>query len=81
MLLLRRDPTQNMQRWYFVDVQPTLCDEWAVILGWGRIGTNYARWKILPAENLSQAEVTAQSILAAKLRKGYVRQKSQTLAG
>jgi len=34
--LTRTDPAKNIDRFYFVDVTPTLFGEWAVLREWGR---------------------------------------------
>jgi predicted DNA-binding WGR domain protein len=33
--LTRTDPTRNINRFYLVDVTPTLSGEWAVLREWG----------------------------------------------
>ena len=38
IVLTRVDPIENMARFYKLDVQPTLFDEWSLIREWGRIG-------------------------------------------
>ena len=70
-ILYRIDPAENMRRRYYVGVQATLFEEWAVVCGWGRIGSDYARWRILPAENQQEAEAMAAQIVAKKVRRGY----------
>jgi predicted DNA-binding WGR domain protein len=37
--LTRTDPTRNINRFYVVDVTPTLFGEWAVLREWGRRGS------------------------------------------
>ena len=71
IVLIRYDPTENINRWYAVGVQPTLFCQHAVLCGWGRRGSAYARWRILPARELVQANEMAKAILAAKMKKGY----------
>ena len=78
IILYRIDPDQNMRRWYAVGVQPTLFNPCAVVCGWGRLGTDYARWKIFPAESPARAEEMARMILERKRSRGY---KSLPLAG
>ena len=36
--LERREPAQNLQRFYAITVTRTLFDQWALIREWGRIG-------------------------------------------
>ena len=71
IILIRHDPAENVNRWYAVGIQPTLFCQHAVLCGWGRRGSAYARWRILPAEDRSQASEMANAILAAKKKKGY----------
>jgi predicted DNA-binding WGR domain protein len=37
--LTRTDPTRNINRFYVVDITPTLFGEWAVLREWGRRGS------------------------------------------
>lgn len=69
--LIRVDPGLNIHRWYTVIVQPTLFLEHAVVCGWGRRGSAYARWKIIPTENQDQAKKMAQEIVTKKIKRGY----------
>ena len=71
IVLIRHDPAKNVNRWYAVGIQPTLFCQHAVLCGWGRRGSAYARWRILPAEDHSQASEIAKAILATKKKKGY----------
>jgi len=71
IILVRDDPMENVHRWYTVGVQLTLFSPHAVICGWGRRGSDYARWRILPAESRDQAGEMARTIVAAKLKRGY----------
>ncbi|MBC8505986.1 MAG: WGR domain-containing protein [Chloroflexi bacterium] len=71
MILIRIDLAINMNRWYVVNVQATLFCKYAVVCGWGRRGTDYARWKIIPAESLDQAEEIARQIVTLKIKRGY----------
>jgi predicted DNA-binding WGR domain protein len=71
IILTRHDPAENINRWYAVGIQPTLFCQHAVLRGWGRRGSAYARWRILPAEDHSQASEMAEAIMAEKIKKGY----------
>lgn len=71
IVLIRYDPANNVNRCYAVGVQPTLFCQHAVLCGWGRRGSAYARWRILPARDLIQAKELAKAIMAAKIKKGY----------
>ena len=71
-MLTRTEPENNMDRWYFVGIQPTLLEPWAVICAWGNRRTRYARMRSLSAESLEAAEEIADSIVAKKVRRGYL---------
>ena len=71
-MLTRIEPENNMDRWYFVGVQPTLFEPWTVICAWGNRRTRYARMRSLPVESLEAAEEIADVIVARKVRRGYV---------
>ena len=71
IVLIRHDPTKNINRWYAIGIQPTLFCQHAVVCGWGRRGSAYARWRILPTENSTLACEMAKAILAAKMKRGY----------
>ena len=71
--LIRVDPMQNMNRWYYVAVQPTLFDEFAVICGWGRRGPEQAQWRILPVESQQEADELAERMVSGKIQRGYQR--------
>ena len=71
IVLLRYDPANNVNRWYAVGVQPTLFCQHTVLCGWGRRGSAYARWHILPAKDNERANEMAEAIVIAKIKKGY----------
>ena len=71
MRLNRVDPAINMNRWYTVYVQGTLFHEYAVVCGWGRRGTDYACWRIIPVESPDQAEEVVKQIVRLKIKRGY----------
>jgi predicted DNA-binding WGR domain protein len=70
--LVREEPENNVNRWYFVTVQPTLFEPLAVICFWGRRGTKYQRARILPAGTPAQAEELASWIVSQKIKRGYI---------
>jgi predicted DNA-binding WGR domain protein len=37
--LTRTDPTRNINRFYIVDITPTLFGEWVLVREWGRRGS------------------------------------------
>jgi predicted DNA-binding WGR domain protein len=71
-MLTRIEPENNMDRWYFVGVQPTLLEPWAVICAWGNRRTRYTRMRSLPAVSLEAAEEISTAIVARKVRRGYL---------
>ena len=71
-MLTRIEPENNMDRWYFVGIQPTLLEPWAVICAWGNRRTRYMRMRSLPAESLKVAEEIATDIVTRKVRRGYL---------
>jgi len=71
IVLIRYDPAKNVNRWYAVGVQAMLFDPHAVLCGWGRRGSAYTRWRIIPVENRAQADEFAAKLVAAKKTKGY----------
>jgi predicted DNA-binding WGR domain protein len=71
IVLIRYDPAKNINRWYAVGIQPTLFCQHAVLCGWGRRGSAFARWRILPAESRAQTGEMAEAIVEAKKKKGY----------
>ena len=71
MLLIHVDPTQHMDRWYYVIAQPTLLDEWVVVCVWGNRRNSYQRCRCLLVQNKDAAQELAARIVRQKLRKGY----------
>lgn len=70
-LLKRIDPEENINRWYFVTVQPTLLDPIAVVTAWGSRENDYQQVKILATDSVAEAQALAEKIVAQKLRRGY----------
>lgn len=69
-------PTENMKRFYRINMMPTLFGEWAVVREWGRIGSA-GRVK---EEWFVDREVASNAILAlsAKRQKRGYRQVQST---
>jgi len=70
-ILRRIDQTQNMARFYELDVQPGLFGDVSVIRHWGRIGSNgqsKQHWFI----DESAANDLAGKLRRQKERRGYV---------
>ena len=68
--LHKRDPDQNMARFYRVDVATTLFGEASVVRSWGRIGT-IGRTALETCATLEAAEAAGAKTISAKLRRGY----------
>lgn len=68
--LQRRDPDQNMARFYSIDLAPTLFGEVTVLRRWGRIGTR-GRTSIETWPNTIEAEAAANLTHRQKSRRGY----------
>lgn len=64
------DQHRNMARFYKLNVQPTLFDEWAVVREWGRIGSA-GTVRIKSYLTHHGAELALITIWFAKLRAGY----------
>lgn len=71
LCLLRRDPAQNMARFYALDLECDLFGDWVVLRRWGRIGK--------PGRASRTACTGAEAALAligrleqAKRRRGYL---------
>jgi predicted DNA-binding WGR domain protein len=71
-ILIRVDPERHMDRRYSVAIQPTLLDPVAVICVWGSRRSIYQRVRVLPASSVESAQETAERIVRAKLRRGYL---------
>lgn len=68
--LRRIDSGRNMARFYTIGVQPTLFGDWAVVRGWGRIGT-YGRTQETWFSEPAPALACADGFERAKRRRGY----------
>lgn len=68
----RREPEDNIARFYRLDILPTLFGEWAVRRSWGRIGT-FGRCRCDSYPTYQAARAAAQKLAEAKRRRGYLR--------
>ncbi len=69
-IIRKRDPDQNLARFYVLRVQAELFGGWALIREWGRIGSP-GQVRVEPHADLTAADNHAAKIAAAKRRKGY----------
>jgi predicted DNA-binding WGR domain protein len=67
----RCSPSENMARFYRVEVRRTLFGEWAVVRNWGRIGT-YGREKFETHPTREAARASLEHCRLAKSRRGYI---------
>lgn len=68
--LTRIDPSQNMQRFYCLSVQPDLFGGYSLVREWGRIGrSGQLLHKHYPDE--PSAQKAAEKMLQIKKNKGY----------
>jgi predicted DNA-binding WGR domain protein len=70
IILRKRDPSQNMARFYALDLQPSLYGETILIRRWGRIGT-YGQRREDWFSDASAAAAALAALLHAKIRRGY----------
>lgn len=68
--LRRIDPTQNMRRFYTLEIQPTLFGGASVIRNWGRIGTN-GQSMVETFDTTEDAIRSSTRLERSKLRRGY----------
>ncbi len=70
VVLTRIDAATNMQRFYKIDVQPTLFGEHALVREWGRIGQPGTVGITLYA-SVNEAETARDRLRLFKERRGY----------
>ena len=73
--LKRQNWEANEDRFYHIQVSPTLFGEWSVVIEWGRMGcpgtVRFTNW---PSE--AAADERALQMAQKKLKTGYVRRES-----
>ena len=69
-VLQRIAAEKNMARFYVVEVEPTLLEDWAVVRSWGRIGAR-GRSKESWFDDRLSAAASAERLEAAKRHRGY----------
>ena len=70
LVLERRDPAQNMARFYVLSIEPTLFGDAALVREWGRLGTQGRRRLDLFREHATASEAL-ETWLSRKIRRGY----------
>lgn len=71
IFLTRVDREKNVQRWYRVELAPTLFAPVSVICTWGRLGSSYQRGRVIPVETIVQGEMLVERIVAKRLKRHY----------
>ena len=72
IVLERIEPARNIARYYALSIEPTLFAKHTLIRRWGRIGSlGRERLQFSGGEDASQAQVTPETWLARKRKRGY----------
>jgi predicted DNA-binding WGR domain protein len=72
IVLERIDPARNIARYYVLSIEPTLFAKHTLVRRWGRIGSEgRERLQFFGGEDASQAQVTLETWLARKRKRGY----------
>jgi predicted DNA-binding WGR domain protein len=72
IVLERVDAARNIARYYVLSIEPTLFAKHTVIRRWGRIGSlGRERLRFFGDDDRSQAQVTLETWLARKRKRGY----------
>ena len=69
-LLIRSDPSRNIDRFYIVDITPTLFGEWALVREWGRRGSP-GTVRLSSYQQRNDAETSEQRTIKRRLQHGY----------
>jgi predicted DNA-binding WGR domain protein len=68
--LTRTDPTQNIGRFYVVDITPTLFGDWALLREWGRRGSP-GTLRLDSYRRREEAQSAEQRTIKRRLQWGY----------
>jgi predicted DNA-binding WGR domain protein len=72
IVLERVDPSRNIARYYVLSIEPTLFAKHTLIRRWGRIGClGRERFQFFGGEDASAAQITLETWLARKRKRGY----------
>ena len=72
IVLERVDPARNIARYYVLSIEPTLFAKHTLIRRWGRIGClGRERLQFFGSEDASRAQVTLETWLTRKRKRGY----------
>ncbi len=78
--LTKIDAARNMARFYSLDLQPTLFDEWALVRQWGRIG-QAGQLRSTLYKKRDDAAAALERELRRRKRRGYVSKPSRFTTG
>jgi predicted DNA-binding WGR domain protein len=68
--LTRTDPTRNINRFYVVQVMPSLFGDWTVMREWGRRGSP-GTVRLSSYQRRNEAETAEQRTIKRRLQRGY----------
>jgi predicted DNA-binding WGR domain protein len=68
--LTRTDPTRNIDRFYVVQVSPSLFGDWTVLREWGRRGSP-GTVRLTTYQRRNEAETAEQRTIGRRLQRGY----------
>jgi predicted DNA-binding WGR domain protein len=77
--LIRSKPSNNMHRFYALDVQPDLFGQWCLIREWGRIGKP-SQVRHIPFATEGEALTALARQRQAKERRGYATNRQEQSA-
>jgi len=66
----RTDPTRNVDRFYVVDITPTLFGEWALVREWGRRGSA-GTMRLSSYARRDDAQIAERGTIKRRLQRGY----------
>jgi predicted DNA-binding WGR domain protein len=70
MFLTRADPARNIDRFYFIDITPTLFGEWAVLREWGRRGSP-GTVRLDSYRRRDEAQIAVRRVIKRRRQHGY----------
>jgi predicted DNA-binding WGR domain protein len=78
--LTRTDSTRDINRFYLVDITPTLFGEWALLREWGRRGSP-GTMRLSSYQRRNEAETAEQRVIKRRLYRGYATRTSVAMDG
>ena len=70
--LTRTDPTRNINRFYVVQVLPTLFGDWTIMREWGRRGSP-GTMRLHSYQRREEAHADERRTIKRRLQRGYAR--------